>query len=311
MSTDMWLSPGLVQDPVYHRPAGLEQALALLAEHGAAAVVIAGGTDVMIQVRRGRLTPDHLVHVGSLPELRRIDVGESIHIGAAVTHRELLASLLVPPLLQASAHRLGYRQTQQAGTVGGNLASAGPADLGAALLVHDAQIQLASVGGKHRMRVEDFVLGEGRTARRSDELITSIHLAAPVPGERTAYRKVGRRGEMDAPIVAVAARAIPVSPPDLESQGWRIRLAVGAYAPVPFRAVRSETVLAVLGEPLPRLGALGPLIAEAASAAGEIEPADDVRATSRYRSQLLPRVVAAVLTDLLSPVGTDQRGAER
>ncbi|MTD12768.1 hypothetical protein GIS00_02265 [Nakamurella sp. YIM 132087] len=283
-----------------------DEVLAALAALGSDATVMAGGTEVMIRLRRREIDPKLLLHIGRHSELRTITedavvdpdggaAAAALRIGATVTHHDLLADPRVPELVKITAERIGYPQTQELGTVGGNLIIAHPADLATPFLVHDAQAVLSSQAGTRTVAVADLMLGDRLTAIRPDELLSSVTLPT-LPGAVTGYRKVGRRGEMDAPIITVAILLQFGTGATITDA----RVAVGSYADVPFRARALEQALVRTGLPD------GPAIAELSRLADlGAEAVEDVKATARYRRTLLPRLVADVLTGCLA------RGVDR
>jgi carbon-monoxide dehydrogenase medium subunit len=280
----------------YVRPKSLAELLALVAEEGANARLVAGGTDLWLQVRAGQEAP-LLVNVFRIPELRGIAVrGERLEIGATETVAALLRSPEVAaaaPLLRQAADHFASPLVRSRATVGGNLANASPAaDLTLALLALDAQVHLASLAGSRSMSVADFVLGPRRTAIRPDEVVTGV--GVPVrAGRLERFEKSGPRPALE---IAVAAVAVALS---LDGEGRVVepRVCCGAVAPVPMRAAGAERALA--GRDLSDAA-----IAAAARAAGaDVRPIDDVRGTALHRR----RLVAAFVRRALEAVRDESR----
>ena len=260
-------------------PTTLDGALHVLADHPDAHV-LAGGTDLMVEVNYGHRRPSAVLSLRRVDELRgwRID-GDEIVLGAGLTYAEMetgeLAELL--PALAQAARTVGSPQIRNTGTVGGNLGTASPAgDTLPVLSALDATVVLASVRGERTLSIHDFVTGPKRTAREPDELI----VAARVPRVRgpQEYLKVGTRNAM---VISVAGCAVVV---DLD--GRTVRCALGSVGPVPIRCRDAEAF--VVGkidwdaEPArvsdPRTyETFGSLAAEAA------RPIDDHRSTAAYR----------------------------
>jgi carbon-monoxide dehydrogenase medium subunit len=264
-----------------------DEALALLATHGDEVRVLAGGTDLMLQLQRGEVAPGMLLHIGRLATLRGIAWGTELRVGSLVTHDQLrrdaeLARHL-PGLVEAAA-TVGGWQTQAVATLGGNICNASPAaDTLPPLLVGDAEVELVSAAGTRRMTLESFVMGRRTTARRPSELLTSISMAAPPSRTGEIYLKVAPRSAMEVALVGLAVRLT------LDQDGRVLsdaRVAVCAVGPRPFRAREAEAAL-VQGWPDPDAVALaGELLARRA------EPIDDARATASYRRRVLPALLS-------------------
>ncbi len=276
----------LVNEFAYLEPLSVTEAVALLAEHGDSARPLAGGTDLLVQMKMERLAPRFVIGLGRLDALRGIRLGEDrLTIGALTTIRELAQDAGIRGRYTALAEgcaSFSTTQVQAMGTVGGNLCNGSPAsDSAPALLALDAEVVLAGSEGETRMPLADFFLGPGKTARHPDQLLIAVEVPAPAPGTGSAFLKIGRV----AADIAKANAAIA-----LVRDGARVadcRLAFGSVAPTPMRAHRAEAML--------RGQVLTPdLMADAARAASEeVTPIDDVRSTARYRR----RIVAALALD--------------
>ena len=263
------------------RIASLEQALDVLTELGDEAQILAGGTDVMIQLQRGEIRPSTLVPIEPLSELGTIEVNGKVRLGSLVTHESLARDVLGPgyAAIRESAASVGGWQTQTVGTIGGNICNASPAaDTMPSLLVHDAQVNLLSKAGQRSMPLIDFVLGRRQTARRPDELLVSIDLAPASSRSGDTYLKVGRRGAMEIAIVCLSMRLEFAE----DGRVSEARVALASVAASPIRVRGAETLLE---ESLPDDG-----VAAAAAEAilAEISPIDDLRASARYRRLLVP-----------------------
>ena len=218
----------------------IDDACASLAAHPDA-LVLAGGTDLMVEVNRGVRTIGHVVAVDRIPELRgwslEGDRADVLRLGAGTTCTDLaepaLASL-VPALAQA-ARTVGSPQIRNAATLGGNLATASPAgDTLPVLAALDAEIELQSAGGARRLPLDEFVTGVKANALIPGELITAIRV--PVLDGPQEFLKVGTRNAM---VIAVTSLALVVDRP-----GRNVRVALGSVAPVPLRAVEAEVLVA-------------------------------------------------------------------
>lgn len=260
----------------YARPTTVEETLSLLASHGSRACVLAGGTDVVVNLKEGRLTPALMVDIKGIADLRRLDaMDDRLEIGAGATFSDILHSRDIRdrfPLIAESAATVASVGIRNRATLVGNLCSAVPSlDCGPALLVHDALINLASTRGYRTVSIHDWFSGPKETARRRDELVLSVTMPRPPQPHAGCYVKLGRyRGE-DLAQAGVALMA-------LEDATYRV--AFCAVGPV---AARARTIEAVL-----RGRALDEETLAAAKAAvdGEIVPITDIRATAAYRRHM-------------------------
>jgi carbon-monoxide dehydrogenase medium subunit len=274
----------------YEAPTTLDAALALLAREAAQdperrPKLLAGGTDLLVQLRSGAPRPGALVDVKRVPELRRLEVtADGLHLGAAVSCFELSGRedvrALWPGLLE-SAELIGSMQIQGRATVAGNLCNASPAaDTVPALLALEARCRIAGASGARELPVAEFALGPGRNALAPGELLVELVVPRPAPRSSDAYLRFTPRAEMD--IAVVGAAASVALDPDGRCSG--ARLALGAVAE---RAIRvPEAEAALVGERRE-----GEVLARAAQAASRAaRPISDKRGTAEYR-----RHVAGVL----------------
>src|SRR3954464_1081260 len=178
----------------YLEPETVDEALDLLAEHGDAAKVIAGGQSLLLLMRERLVEVDALIGLKAIAPLREIEANGGVRIGAMVTHsavgrRQRIAAR--GPLLAAAEAGVSTLQVRNRGTLGGNVAHAFPtADPPAALVASDAVVHLASpAGGERSVAAESFFVGLMQTEARPEELVTAISLPAQPEGARTAYVK--------------------------------------------------------------------------------------------------------------------------
>jgi carbon-monoxide dehydrogenase medium subunit len=224
----------------FHRPEDLAAALDLLARLGNPAQPVAGGTDVMMRLRAGRVQATQLVAVG---HLRGLPAGEPARLDGDVLTLDALAplaDLLRSEALGAHAGMLadalvtiGSPQVRNVATLAGNICNASPAaDSLPPLLALDASLVLASASAVREVALKDFLLGPGRTARRADELLTLVRvpLAAPLGTRLALFRKFGKRR---ANIIASANVAMVAEA--LDGRVARLALAAGGVAPTPVR----------------------------------------------------------------------------
>jgi len=269
----------------YLRPTALPEALSALAAEGAGGadrrpwVVVAGVTD-HYPARVGRVVDEDVLDVTAIGGLRGIAAadGGGWRIGALTTWSDLAAATELPPLfdgLRAAARTIGGLQIQNRATLAGNLCNASPAADGTPnLLALDAAVELASAASVRRVPVGEFVVGNRRTVRAPDELVTAIFVPDPMEGTaaRSAFVKLGSRAYLVISIAMVAA-VVEVGP---DGRIARARIAVGACSEVARRLPELEQDLAG--------GSLGeaPAIVRPEHLAG-LSPIDDVRGTAAYR----------------------------
>ena len=272
--------------------ASLNDAASLLTASPGELLLIAGGTDVMVQFAAGVLPKRKLLSVWNLPELRRIESSpQELLIGAGVTYTDLRRNRIVAeefPLLAQAAGWTGGIANQNRGTLGGNIANASPAaDSLPALLAYEAELILFSVRGDRRVTHVDFHTGYKESLLAPDELIRAIALPRKFGGYFSYGRKAGARLAQAISKVCVAALG-RIEKGAVED----VRIAVGSVAAVPIRLRRTEALLTDK-----RLDAS--LIESARQAAvAEIQPIDDIRSTARYRAAVTGNLVAEFLDQL-------------
>jgi CO/xanthine dehydrogenase FAD-binding subunit len=258
-------------------PTGLDEALTALADTPEAHV-LAGGTDLMVELNHGRRRPPAVLAVGRVPELRgwSMEDGGILRVGAATTYTDLMAPgpAALAPALAAASRTVGSPQIRNAGTVGGNLGTASPAgDALPFLVALEAEVELASIVGRRRLAVADFLTGPKRTALGPGELIVAVRFPALAAGGAQEYLKVGTRNAM---VIAVASCAVVVDP-----ARRAVCVGLGSVGPVPLRAPEAEAWAAehvdwargAIDDP----ETFGRLVADAA------RPIDDHRSTAAYR----------------------------
>jgi CO/xanthine dehydrogenase FAD-binding subunit len=288
------------------QPGTWSDALAAKAERPAA-VPIAGGTDVMVEMNFDRHRPEALLDLTRVEGLAAWDTDDGpVRLGAGVTYSRVITELgdRLPGLAMAS-RTVGSPQIRNRGTVGGNLGSASPAgDAHPVLLATDAVVEVESAAnGVRHISIGDFFTGVKRNALAPDELIAAVRL--PAASGPQQYAKIGTRNAM---VIAVAAFGLALHPAER-----RVGTGIGSAAPTPRRAVDAEQyVAAALDEanlwdsrdPLPPSIAtrFGDLVAEAAA------PIDDVRGTARYRVHCLSVLARRTLVWAWADYRRDETG---
>jgi CO/xanthine dehydrogenase FAD-binding subunit len=282
----------------YLAPTSLNQALAALAEPGGA-TLLAGGTDLMPQGRAGKLPPARtLLNIRRVPGLEAVEVeGGILRLGTLTTISALLVNPLVrqhAPLLAEAADHFASDQIRNAATLGGNICNASPAgDMLPPLLALDAEVELASLADDgsvrhHRLALDGFFTGPGRTRRGAFELLTAVRTPLPAQGHVARFYKTGTRPALDISTISIAFAAQR----DAAGRLHAVRVVLGAVAPTPLRARRTEALLE--GQ------AVDAALAQraAACAAEEATPIDDVRASAWYRRELVHNIMRRMLDDV-------------
>ncbi|MGC9467141.1 MAG: FAD binding domain-containing protein [Anaerolineae bacterium] len=277
---------------VYEAPASVEEAVALLYEYGPRARPLAGGTDLLVQLRRGRYDLDLVVDVKRIPALTRIDFDptEGLTVGAAVTCAALCeqptVQSLYPGLVDA-ASIIGGAAVRGRATLGGNLCNAAPsADAIPAMIVLDGMAIVVGPEGERLVPVSTFCTGPGQTVLRRGELVTAFQVPAPRPHTGAAYVRFIPRGEMDI-AVAGAGAWIALSADNTTIRDARI--ALSAVAPTPL-FVESA------GAALVDQASTEQILDEAARAAQEAaSPITDTRGTTAQRRHLAGVLVKRAL----------------
>jgi carbon-monoxide dehydrogenase medium subunit len=271
----------------YLRPTSLPETLRLLREYAGEARVVAGGTDVLVQLPRGILPTRTLIDVTTLRELKYIrEESGSIVLGALATHNDVIASRLCVeralPLAQACLE-VGAPQIRTRATVAGNLITASPAnDTITPLLALGADVVLTSLDGERVVPLERFYAGFRKTVMRSDELLREIRVPALGPTKRGVFLKLGLRRAQAISVIDIAAVVSHATDGSISAA----RLALGSVAPTIIRAPTAEAYLA--GKTLDEAA-----IAEAARlASADARPIDDVRGSAGYRSATVTALVA-------------------
>ena len=285
----------------YLRPTSTFEAASLRAEHGTGAVLWAGGTDLMLQWRRGAIDIDTCIDLTGLDELRRIVIGEhEITLGAMTTIADLETHSglrEVFPVFADMARRFATPQVRTMATVGGNLCHAVPsADCAPPLIALDATVTLCSPAGERSLPLESFFEGPKLTGLADDEVLARIAIPRPMTDSSCSYQRMVRSA-VDIALAGVACRL------DAETTGTvtAARIVLGAVAPTPVRSLGAEELLTGIGIGEINDELLGD-VADAAAAAAH--PISDVRTGASYRRHmtgvLTKRAVTAVAGSLAS-----------
>lgn len=291
----------------YHKPETIQEAIDLMSQYNGSAVFIAGGTDVMVQIRGRKMAPKALISLRNIKELKRKDEG---HIGAGTTHSDIRKDDYIRDHLSAlhdAVCNLGSVQIRNVATVGGNICNAAPsADTACPLLVLDAQAVVADENGERRIDIDEFFLGPGETVLKKGEILKEFIVPHFGPNTGSAYIKHTRRAAMDLPIIVIAVRITldrsdvrckdvlctlePASKilsmfADENLRCEDVRIAMGVVAPRPIRAKKAETALKgqVISDAL--------LAQVSEIAASESSPRDSIRGEAWYRQEMVKVLV--------------------
>jgi aerobic carbon-monoxide dehydrogenase medium subunit len=267
----------------FYQPATLEEASRLLKDNGPGGHFLAGGTDLVIAMKEKGLLPKYIVdlkHVPGLSGIRENDDG-TITIGALTTMYTVETSPVITkkyPFLAQSAAEVGSIQIRNRATVGGNMANATPsADVAPSLIALNATAKIASAGAERTVAMEEFFRGPGQNVMTSDEILTEIMIPKTNPQLVGEYIKFSPRDMMDLAYIGVAVAYVLGN----DKRCDEVKIVLGAVAPTPIRAKKSETLLEgkVLTEELAtQVGD---------EAARESKPISDVRSSADYRRAMV------------------------
>ncbi|GBD12350.1 Carbon monoxide dehydrogenase medium chain [bacterium HR24] len=280
-------------------PRSLDEALDIFRREGEGGRPLAGGTDLVVQLKEGGHKfpyPRYLVSLRRLPELRALGWHEEqgLRLGAGLTMAEVASNDWVRqryPALADGAGLVGSRQTMNMATVGGNVCNAAPsADTAPPLLALEAQARIVGPQGERLLPLEEFWLGPGETVLRHGELLTEFLLPPPLPRSASLYRRHTPRQQMD---IAVVGVAVAVALDDGGRTLKKVRIALGAVAPTPIRARRAEAALEGQA-PSPEAIARAAAIAQE-----EARPISDVRGSAALRRHLVGVMTERLLREAI------------
>lgn len=280
-----------VSDIELHQATSLNQASELMARYAPDARFLAGGTDLLVDLKVGRVVVSHVVSINRIDELRAISHSESeLRIGALVTPNRLAASQVVrdrfPAILDATRD-LAAPQIRNMATVGGNIASAVPsADLPPIFMVMNASVELWSPQGQRRVPLESFFTGPRSTVRNDSEILTAVIVPNPPESFGAAYARFALRAAN-----ACAVAGVAVSLRINENIIDQARVAIGSVAPTP-KIVESAGAMLV-----GRLADQDAFHEAAVIAMVAADPISDIRASADYRRELVGVLTRRALTE--------------
>ena len=266
----------------YLEPTTIKEAVSLLSKYNGKAKIIAGGTDLMVQIRGKSIAPEYVIDIGYIPGLDYIkyDAAKGLSIGALTTIRALEKSEEIQqkyPVISAAAVTLGSAAIRNVATIGGNLCNAAPsADNASPLIGLSAQAKITGPDGDRVVALENFFTGPGFTVLKKGELLLEIQVPVPPAGTRGAYMKHSR-SPVDLAVVGVAV----IMTGNGGGTCQDVKIVLGAVAPTPMRAKKAEGILK--GQKIEPS-----LIEKAAQVASEeAQPITDVRASAAYRTEMV------------------------
>lgn len=279
----------------YLEPATVEEAVSLLGKYDGKAKVVAGGTDLLVQIRDKLIAPEYVVDIGYISGLDCIDYDETqgLRIGALTTIRAIEKSsriYQVYPAISQAAGLLGSMAIRNVATIGGNLCNAAPsADTAPALIGLSAKGKIIGPDGEKFVSLEEFFTGPGCIVCEPGELLVEIQVPVPPPGTKGVYLKHGRSA-IDLATVGVAV--IMTLEPGVVCRD--VKIVLGAVAPTPMRAKKAEEIL--------RGKKVEPALIEKSAqvAADEARPITDVRASAEYRKEMVKVYTRRAIAQLVA-----------
>lgn len=267
----------------FHAPATTEEACQMLAELGKNAKLIAGGTDLMVNMKHRLISPEHLISISGIDELTKLDSSDSvIKIGACFTVADLAESEEIGKKLSAlrtGARALGSPLVRNLATIGGNIGTARPAaDIPPSLMVYGAKAVLKSSTGERTVSLDKFFRGPGLTEIQANEILTEIQAETPPPYAGAGYINLGIRKAQDCNLVNVASFVALDGPDGIIKDA---RIVMGCVGPIHLRAPSAEKLL--IGEKPSEA-----IFAKAgAAASGDCTPIDDFRGSAAYKKAMV------------------------
>lgn len=265
----------------YLKPDSIKETISILSQFGEKAQILNGGTDLIVEMRDKIIQPEYVVDIKAIPQLSRITYNkqDGLNIGAAITLNEISNSKAVQtnyPILVKACKTVGSYQVRNRATLVGNICNASPAaDTAPPLLVLEAKVNIIGPTGEKIVPINQFFTGVKKNILKKGEIVTSITIP-PIKDKWTGvYLKQGRKKEVDLATVGVAVICVRDE----------IRIALGAVAPTPIRAFKTEELLKgkTIDEPL--------LEKAGKSAITEVSPISDIRSSQEYREEIIKVLV--------------------
>lgn len=292
---------------VFHEPRDISEACKMISELNGSSKIIAGGTDILVNMKKGLLSPKYLVSVAKIAGMSEIEPGNgTISIGAHLIVAKLAEFDIIRtklPSLAKAASVLGSPLIRNRATIGGNIVTARPAaDLPPALMAVGAKVELKSKKGRREVGLDEFFLGPGKTVIRPDEILTKIIINELPPFTGGDYMKLGHRKALEIAIVAVASRITLDKPQGIIKSA---RIILSAVAPQAIHAISAEKVL-MNEKPTEKL-----IERAAALAMQDCRPITDLRGGAEYRKEIVKVLVKRTLANAVKAVNRKKVKGER
>ncbi len=282
----------------YLAPKTVDEAIDLLSRRGREAKPIAGGTDILLRMKRREEVPRYVIGLKNIPGLDTVEYndGQGLRFGPLVTIHAMEASRMVRekfPILSQAASTIGSAQIRNLGTVVGNLCNALPsADMIPSLIVLGARVKIAGKKAERDIPVEEFLTGPGQTVLAHDELVVEVQVPCPPPHSGGVYIKHAPREAMDLAIIGVAA-LITLD----DGMCSQAKICLGNVGPTPVRAIKAEGILQ--GKPFS-----AELVRQASEIASqEARPRSSMRSSAEYRKEMVRTLTARALNRAKEEMG--------
>lgn len=316
----------------YLKPSSIEEAIGLLQQYGNQAMLIAGGTDVMVGIRQKRFSPQVLISLKGVIGLDYIEPRDGgVRIGVLTTHRQIGESTLIRECFSAltdAADHLGSLQIRNVATIGGNISNALPsADTACPLLVFNTQVRTKGPHGERNLPLEEFFIEPGNTVLHRDEIVLEFIIPSLPPSSGSSYWKHSRRQAMELPILGVGMMlAADIADASMLKEAlmrgavleelWdaldlseiycrEARVALGVVGPTPIRIKIAEEVIKGARLNTQKLLELGEM------ASKEAQPRDTMRGAAWYRREMIKqspkRLAIKCLERVLFPKGREEQ----
>ncbi|WP_300459126.1 xanthine dehydrogenase family protein subunit M [Desulfobacula sp.] len=268
----------------FYEPTSIQEAIDLKKKYRGKAKLMAGGTDLLVHLKKKLVTADHLISLAKIKELSQVQqAGDTLKIGTCVTMSQLSKSAVIQEkfgAIKTASDNLGTHLIRNRATLGGNVCNASPAgEALPSLIVYQAQVRLQGPEGKRKIPVESFFKGPGKTDIHEGEILVGFQLPLPEKNYGAHYLQLGKRKSSEINVVNVAA-FVEINPADQTVKTARI--ALGSVAATPIRSFHAEDVLTnkAPGEAV---------FYEAGEAARhkDCQPIDDFRGTAAYRRAMI------------------------
>jgi len=284
----------------YLTPRSIEEATDILNKYGNEAKIIAGGTDLIVQMKAGSVCPSYIVDIKYIDALNRLDLDEngSMHIGAAVILSRIVDSGIVKnkfPMLHQACSLIGSDQIRNRATLCGNICNAAPsADSAPPLLCLGARALVADQKGMRTIALEKFFRGPGHTVLKPGQILVGIEVPKMADRSSSHYIRLTTREEMDIAMVGVAS-FISLTTRDKVCND--IKIALGAVSPTPILVSQMEA--AFKGKPI----TIESIEHAGEMAAGCCIPISDMRASAEYRREMVKVLTRRTLTSICADLG--------